>query len=74
MNRLDFIDDSTQWVWSVHMSLEWLTWFLNDEKNIENSSIKQCGKVSMNPCIHRKVIAGYQNLVYSYCVRQIWSS
>ena len=42
MTWLDLVEDSTQWVWNIHMSLEWLTWVYNDENNIENFSIKQC--------------------------------
>ena len=44
MTQVDWVDDSTQWVWNAHMSLEWLTWVYNYEKNIENCSIKKCKK------------------------------
>ena len=42
MTQLDLFENLTQWVWNVHMSLEWKNWFCNDEKNTENCSRKQC--------------------------------
>ena len=40
MNQLDWVEDLTQWFWSVHISLEWLTWVYHYGNNIEKCSIK----------------------------------
>ena len=39
---MDWVEDSTQWVWNAHMSLEWRTWVQNDEDKIDFPPIKQC--------------------------------
>ena len=34
MTQLDLVEDFAQWVWNVHMSLEWRTWVYNYEESI----------------------------------------
>ena len=44
ITQLDWVEDSTQWVWNVHISLEWWTWVKNDEeklKTILENSVKK---------------------------------
>ena len=41
MNLLDLVEDLNQWVWNVHISLEWWTWIYKYEKNIEYCFRKQ---------------------------------
>ena len=64
MTRLDWFEDSTQWFWNAHISLEWWTWFYSDENNIENCSIKECeNSVKKKNLWIEKVISGSHNLV-----------
>ena len=35
INQLDWVEDSTQQVLNVHMSLKWWTWVYDHENNIE---------------------------------------
>ena len=54
MTRLNSVEYSIQWVWNVHMGLEWWTWVYKDEESIGNYYIKQCEKVSRKPCFKRE--------------------
>ena len=42
---MDLVEDSTQWVFNVYISLEWLTWVHNNENNMGNCYIKHCEKL-----------------------------
>ena len=60
MNRLYLFDDSTQWVWNVHISLEWWTLVYNNEESIDNCSRKECQE---NHLWIKQLIVGAHNLV-----------
>ena len=38
MTQLGWVEESTQWVWNIHISLERWTWVYNNEYNIEKRS------------------------------------
>ena len=42
-----WFEDLNQRVWNVHRSLEWWTWFYNDEKKYDEDIIENC---SRNKC------------------------
>ena len=48
----DWVEDYTQWVLNIHMSLECGTWVYKDENNIEKVSIIQ-GKKNVNKDMYK---------------------